>query len=384
MKKISFFLSLCVATFLVASCGTKEKPSEEAPELTGLVSAENFTDSIDGKLVGLTTIKNANGLTLQATNFGARVVTLFTPDKSGKMQDIVQGHDNLKGYTENPERYYGAAIGRYGNRIGKATFALNEESYTLSPNDNGNTLHGGPKGYHNVVWDVAAATDSSITFHYLSADGEEGYPGNLDITMVYTLTASNEFKVTYEASTDKKTVVNLTHHSYFNLSGDQTTSINNHQLEILADGYTPVDGGLIPTGEIAPVAGTPMDFTTPTAIGDRVEADFEQLKLGGGYDHNWALRESDEPIKLAAKVYEPTSGRYMEVWTDQPGIQFYGGNFIDGSYAGKGGIKYPHRSALCLETQHFPDSPNKPQFATTVLNPDETYYHVCIYKFGTK
>lgn len=383
MKKLPLVLAMVLGTLLAVSCRTKEKKAEQ-PEVKGLIPAENFQDSIDNKAVSLYTVTNSNGMVMQVTNFGARVVSLFAPDKSGKLEDIVQGHDHLKGYTDNSERYYGAAIGRYGNRIGDATFKLGDETYKLAPNDNGNTLHGGPKGYHNVVWDVAAQTDSSLTFHYISPDGEEGYPGELDITMVYTLTSDNEFAITYEAVTDLQTVVNLTHHSYFNLSGNLASSINNHLLQILADGYTPVDGGLIPTGEVAPVAETPMDFTTPTAIGERVEADFEQLKLGGGYDHNWALRESDEKIKLAATVFDPTSGRYMEVFTDQPGIQFYGGNFIDGSYAGKGGVVYPHRSALCLETQHFPDSPNKPQFATTVLNPDETYRHVCIYKFSTK
>lgn len=383
MKKFPIAIAIILGTLLAVSCGTKEKKAEQ-PQVKGLIPAENFTDSIDGQAVSLYTVNNSNGMVMQVTNFGARVVSLFAADKNGNFQDIVQGHDNLRGYIDNSERFYGAAIGRYGNRIAKATFKLGEETFNLSPNDNGNTLHGGPKGYHNVAWDVAAQTDSSITFHYVSADGEEGYPGELDITMVYTLTSDNEFAITYEAFTDKQTVVNLTHHTYFNLSGDLATSINNHLLQLVADGYTPVDGGLIPTGKIEPVAGTPMDFTTPTAIGDRVEAEFEQLKLGGGYDHNWALNTSDEKIKLAATLYEPTSGRYMEVLTDQPGIQFYGGNFIDGSYAGKEGVAYPHRSALCLETQHFPDSPNQSQFATTVLNPDETYRHVCIYKFSTK
>ena len=383
MKKFPLVLAMVLGTLLAVSCGTKEQKKEQ-PKVEGLIPAENFQDTINGKAVDLYTVTNSNGMAMQVTNFGARVVSLFAADKNGQLQDIVQGHAYLGGYTGNAERFYGAAIGRYGNRIANATFKLGDETFKLDANDNGNSLHGGTQGYHNVVWDVAAKTDSSLTFHYVSADGEEGYPGELEITMVYTLTSNNEFAITYEAVTDKQTVVNLTHHSYFNLSGDLSTSINNHLLQILADGYTPVDGGLIPTGEIAPVAGTPMDFTQPTAIGDRVEADFEQLKLGGGYDHNWALRESDEKIKLAATVYEPTSGRYMEVFTDQPGIQFYGGNFIDGSYGGKAGIKYPHRSALCLETQHFPDSPNQPQFATTVLNPDEVYHHVCIYKFSTK
>ncbi|UYQ92537.1 galactose mutarotase [Chitinophaga horti] len=314
----------------------------------------------------------------------AQVVSLLTPDKNGKKEDIVLGYSDLKGYLSSHEEYYGGVVGRYGNRIAKGKFKLDGKEYTLFLNNGANTLHGGKKGYNEVVWDMEQKDPKTVVFHYLSPDGEEGYPGALDITMTYELTDNNEFKVSYSATTDKATIVNLTHHSFFNLHGAGNGSINDHVLHINADNYTPVDSTLIPLGKNVPVKGTPFDFTTPTAIGDRLEQQDEQLKFGKGYDHNWVLNKKGDSLTLAATVLEPASGRYMEVYTTEPGVQFYGGNFIDGKDTGKGGKVYNFRGALCLETQHYPDSPNQPSFPSTVLKPGQTYSHVCVYKFDVK
>jgi aldose 1-epimerase len=275
-------------------------------------------------------------------------------------------------------------VGRFGNRIDKATFKIDSTTYKLTANDNGNTLHGGPTGFHKKVWDAVQPNDTTIEFSYISKDGEEGYPGTLTVKMVYTLTQANEFKITYEATTDKATIVNLTHHSYFNLAGEGSATINDHLLTLNADNYTPVDSTLIPTGEIATVAGSPFDFRKPTAIGARIDSTNTQIKYGKGYDHNWVLnKKAAGELSLAAKVMDPKSGRVMEVFTTEPGIQFYGGNFLNDN-AGKFSHVYPFRSGFCLETQHYPDSPNKPQFPTTVLRPGETYKHTCIYKFSVE
>ncbi len=379
MKIFAQIFAVILLPALVVSCAPKEAANKAG------IDPAKFEKMVDGKQVRLETITNANGLEMTVTNFGAKVVSLMVPDKEGNFADIVLGFDNIDAYLVAKEPYFGAAIGRYGNRIANGKFTLNGEEFTLAVNNGINHLHGGLKGYNAVVWDMERTDANTLTFSYLSPDMEEGYPGNLSIKMVYSLTNENELKVTYEATTDKATVLNLTHHSFFNLHGAGNGTINDHILYLNADYFTPTDSGLIPTGEIVAVAGTPMDFTSPTEIGLRVDTDFEALNLGNGYDHNFVLNQTEpKQLILAATVLEPVSGRYMEVTTDEPGIQFYGGNFLNGTAIGKGGKNYEFRGAFCLETQHFPDSPNKPNFPSTVLNPGDTYTHTCIYKFGVK
>jgi aldose 1-epimerase len=332
----------------------------------------------------LFTIENKNGLKALITNYGGRILSLYIPDKTGHFDDVVLGYDTPEEYLNSNEKYYGAIIGRYGNRIGQARFSIGERTYFLEKNNGENSLHGGCKGFHHVYWDVDQLDEQTLELKYASKDMEEGFPGNLNVKVVYCMTEDNELKIEYFASTDKSTIVNLTHHSFFNLTGDLRETINNHILQIPADFYTPVDEGLIPTGEIAPVEGTPFDFRNPTVIGERVEENHEQLKFGRGYDHNWVLDAAGENKKLrfAAKVTEPNSGRVLAVFTNEPGIQFYGGNFLNGIDVGKGGMPYQYRTAFCLETQHFPDSPNKDNFPKTILKPDGEYYSICIYRFG--
>lgn len=350
------------------------------------IQQQAFDTIYNEKPISLYTLTNKNGLEMQVTNFGARIVTLFTPDKNGKMEDIVLGYENIERYLNNKgERFLGAAIGRYGNRIAKGQFSIDSIQYQLSTFNNGQSLHGGDKGYDMVVWNVDSVSTNSICFSYLSKDGEEGYPGNLDIKMCYTLTDENELKITYSAVTDKKTPINLTHHSYFNLKGEGNGTINDHLLYINADKYTPVDSVLIPTGEIASVESTPFDFRTPTAIGKRVDENNQQLKVGKGYDHNFVLnRKTVNEMELAASLYEPQSGRFMEIFTTEPAIQFYGGNFFTGVSKGKYGKTHNYRESVALETQHYPDSPNHPNFPNTILEPGKTYTHTCIYKFSVK
>lgn len=352
------------------------------PAGISLLPEAAFTDTLGGKPVRLYTLKNNQGLVAQITNYGGRVVSLWVPDKNGALEDIVLGYDSLQGYLRSHESYYGALIGRVANRIAAGRFTLDDHSYQLALNNGVNTLHGGRRGYNDVVWDVRQAGAQHLELHYLSPDGEEHFPGNLDITVRYALTDSNELRIEYTATTDKATPVNLTHHSFFNLHGAGKGTINDHILQIDADYYTPVDSTLIPSGEIAPVAGTPMDFTQPVPIGQRVDALFSQLRYGLGYDHNWVLRDTGKGLRQAASISEPVSGRVMEVWTDEPGLQFYGGNFLDGRDRGKGGLSYNHRTAFCLETQHFPDSPNQPAFPSVVLRPGAAYHSVCSYRFG--
>jgi aldose 1-epimerase len=346
----------------------------------------DFQTELNGKRTDLFTLRNSNGLEMAVTNFGARVIELWVPDKDGNFADVVLGHNNIDKYVNyKGERFLGATIGRYGNRIAKGKFELDGVTYQLPLNNGPNSLHGGDKGFDMVVWDAKQIDNSKLEFTYLSKDGEEGYPGNLQVMMTYELNDNNEFVVTHHATTDKPTVVNLTHHSFFNLHGEGNGSINDHILMINADKYTPVDSVLIPNGKLAEVENTPMDFRVPTEIGSRLNVNFEQLKFGGGYDHNWVLtRVKSGDVELAANVYEPTSGRFMEVLTTEPGIQFYGGNFFDGSIIGKCGKTYDYRGSLALETQHFPDSPNQTDFPSTVLNPGENYNHICIYRFGVK
>ncbi len=351
------------------------------------IKETDFGTMPDGQKVSLYTLTNANGAVAKITNYGAIVTELWMPDKNGKPADIVLGFESLSGYLgESP--YFGCIVGRYGNRIGKGTFTLDGKTYSLAINNGENHLHGGLKGFDKVVWQATAEQAGkdgvAVTLRYTSKDMEEGYPGTLSVMVVYTLTNANELRIDYTAVTDKATVCNLTHHGYFNLAGQGNGSILNHELMLNADRYTPVDAGLITTGEILPVKGTPMDFTKPTAIGARIDNDFEQLKFGGGYDHNWVLNKKGSEMSLAAKVYEPTSGRVMEVWTNEPGVQFYAGNFLDGTLTGKGGKVYQHRYGFCLETQHYPDSPNKPNFPTTTLRPGQTYKTTTVYKFSAR
>ena len=355
------------------------------PESTvRLFDAQAFTATVEGKPVSLYTLRNGD-LTMQVTNFGARVVSLWTPDRNGVAEDVVLGYESIDRYLNNEgERFLGAALGRYANRIAEGRFTLDGQEYTLPQNDNGQTLHGGLKGFDSVVWDVESATDTTIVFRYRSADGEEGFPGNLDVVMTYTLTPANEFRIDYRAETDVPTVVNLSHHSFFNLKGEGNGTILDNELWIKAAATTPVDANLIPTGEIAPVEGTPFDFRQPTVIGARIESDNEQLKNGRGYDHNWVLTREGEGVELVASLYEPTTGRVMEVLTDQPGLQFYSGNFFNGKSIGKYGRPQSYRESVALETQHFPDSPNHENFPTARLNPGETYTHTCIYRFSAR
>jgi aldose 1-epimerase len=344
---------------------------------TKLVSGD-FGKTREGAPVRIYTLTNKSGVEATITNYGGRVVSLKVPDKKGAMGDVVLGFASLDGYLkENP--YFGALIGRYANRIGHAQFTLDGVLYKVPKNDGDNSLHGGLRGFDKVVWTARELPDGGLELTYLSKDGEEGYPGNCKVTVVYHLTDANELKIDYAASTDKDTVVNLTNHSYFNLKG--SGDILGHLLTLTADHFTPVDAGLIPTSELKPVAGTPFDFRKATAIGARIEQNDEQLKLGKGYDHNWVLNKKGSELSLAARVEEPSTGRVMEVWTTQPGIQFYTGNFLDGSIKGKGGWVYARRSALCLETQHFPDSPNKPKFPSVVLKPGMDFKSTTIYKF---
>ncbi len=314
-------------------------------------------------------------------------MSIRVPDKRGEFDDIVLGYNNLQDYIKN-NPYFGAIVGRYGNRIGNAEFVLNGEKFTLAKNDGKNSLHGGLKGFDKVLWDAEPVTgkdSQSLKLSYTSKDGEEGFPGNLNVTVVYTLTDDNSLHIDYSAVTDKPTVVNLTSHTYWNLAGEGSGDILNHQLMLNTSTFTPVDSGLITTGEIRTVENTPMDFRKPVAIGKRIESEYEQLKFGNGYDHNWVINSGNgvDPV-LAAGVHEPVAGRYMEVYTTEPGIQFYSGNFLDGSITGKSGKAYGFRSGFCLETQHYPDSPNKPGFPSVVLNPGETYRTTTIYKFSVR
>jgi aldose 1-epimerase len=360
---------LAMSGMLLASCASQPTETNVMNEPTSIYQVH--------------TIENKQGLKMQVTNLGAKVMKLLVPDQNGELVDVVLGFDTPEEFAASSESYFGATIGRYGNRIANAKFELDGNTYTLAANNGPNSLHGGPGGFHNVIWEVVEVTDNQIVFSYLSEDGEEGFPGNLKVTMTYTLTEDNEFKITYEATTDKATVVNLTHHSFFNLSGAGNGDILDHVLMLNADQFTPVNKDLIPTGELKSVKGTPMDFTSATAIGDRIDADFEQLKHGGGYDHNWVLnKDTGSELTLAAKISAPKTGIAMEVWTTEPGIQFYAGNFLNGKVTGKEGKTYPYRGAFCLETQHFPDSPNQPNFPSVRLDPEQEYSHTCIYKFG--
>ena len=343
--------------------------------------AKLFGTAPDGAPVWLYTLKNKNGATAHIMTYGGIIQSLEMPDKNGKLGDVVLGYDYLDGYVTNSP-YFGALIGRYGNRIAKGHFTLDGVTYTIATNNYPNTLHGGVKGFDKVIWHVDASSPNSLALSYASHDGEEGYPGNLDVKAVYTLTDDNAIKLEYTATSDKDTVVNLTQHSYFNLAGQG--DILSHIVYLNADKFTPVDSTLITTGELKPVDGTPFDFRNPTTIGARIGQDDEQLKFGKGYDHNWVINHPMGELGLDARVTEPTTGRILEVWSTEPGLQFYSGNFLDGTIKGKGGWVYQFRNAFAMEPQHYPDSPNHDNFPSVVLHPGDTYHNTIIYKFSAK
>lgn len=352
------------------------------------IAVDTFGKTPDGQEAKLYTLTNKNGLKAKISDFGATLVSMEVPDKAGKIADVTHGFDSVEGYASKENPYFGATVGRFGNRIAKGVFSLGGKEYTLATNnDPGGIkchLHGGNVGFNKRMWKAEPSEGkNAVSFTYVSPDKEEGYPGTLTTKVTYTLTEANELKWEVEATTDAPTVLNIVHHSYWNLSDDQNSSINDHILTLNADKYLPTDAGLIPTGKQDAVANTPMDFTKPTPIGQRVDANFEALKLGGGYDHAWVLKPGSG-IKLAARLKDPKSGRVLEISTDKPAVQFYGGNFLDGTVAGKKGVKYAHRTACCLETENFPDAPNHPEFPSAVLKPGETYKHVMIHKFSAE
>lgn len=355
-----------------------------ADKMTMQVKTQDFGTLEDGRKVIQYLLENDLGTRVSIINLGAVITELHTVDKNGDFSDIVLGFDNPQQYFSGSP-YFGAVVGRYGNRIAKGKFILNDQTYILATNNNENHLHGGNVGFDKRLWLVNINENNSLTLSLTSEDNDQGYPGTLNVSVTYTLTEDNKLIIDYQAKTDKLTVVNLTQHSYFNLAGHDSGDILNHQLTLNADYYTPVDSSLIPTGELLPVANTALNFTTSVAIGKRINNDEKQLEFGGGYDHNWVLNSSAHNLEqVAAKVVEPISGRTLTVHTDQPGIQFYAGNFLDGSLLGKEETFYKHRNGFCLETQHFPDSPNQPSFPTTSLRPDETYSSRTIYSFGVE
>ncbi len=384
MKTRAWFV-LGAAAIILLGCAKKgaETPQETKTEEQKAMSidTESFGKTPDGQRVDLYTLTNINGIKAKITNYGATLVSLEVPDKNGKLADITLGYDKIDGYLPR-HPYFGSTVGRYANRIGGAKFVLNDVEYKLEANNGPNHLHGGIKGFDKVVWKAKEERGDSdkvlVKLSYLSKDGEEGYPGNLACTVTYTLTKDDELKISYEAETDKTTILNLTNHSYWNLAGQGSSNILGHELMLNADKYTPVDEGLIPTGEIRNVSNSPMDFTRPMTIGSRIG------QVEGGYDHNYVLNSSTGTLALCARVYEPTSGRAMEIHTSEPGVQFYTGNFLDGSITGKSGKVYKKHYGFCLETQHFPDSPNKPDFPSVVLNPGQKYTTVTVHKFYTR
>lgn len=376
---------IILAAFIFSMGCQKQAPLESGGNKEMKILKESFGE-LEGKKVDIYTLKNAGNIEVKITNYGGIVTSIKVPDKNGKFDDVVLGFNNLQDYLSS-NTYFGAIVGRYANRIGNAKFSIDGQEYTLAKNNWMNCLHGGVKGFDKVLWEAEPVTgkgSQSLKLHYMSRDGEEGFPGNLDVTVTYTLTDDNSLKIDYLATTDKPTVVNLTNHTYWNLAGEGSGDILGHQLMLNSGAFTPVDRGSIPTGEIRSVEDTPMDFRKPAAVGERIGSDYEQLKFGNGYDHNWVINSGDDDKLIpAATVYEPVSGRYMEVYTTEPGVQFYSGNFLN-NITGKSGRAYEPRSGLCLETQHYPDSPNKPEFPTVVLYPGETYSTTTVYKFSVR
>jgi aldose 1-epimerase len=373
------FLVLFVVSVALGSAAAPAKAKRD-------IRKQSFGKTGDGRPVDLYTLTNSEGMEVRAMTYGGIIVSLRVPDKTGKFDDVVLGHDSLDGYLVNPP-YFGVIVGRYANRIGNATFTLDGVKYTLAKNNGPNSLHGGVSGFNKQVWEAKTIKDPTgvgVTFSYTSKDGEEGYPGNLKVKVTYVLTDENQLVIDYEATTDKATPLNLSQHSYFNLAGEGSGDILGHHLTLNADRFTPVDKTLIPTGEIRSVQGTPLDFTKPTAIGARINDDYEQLVVGRGYDHNFVINRKDDSPTLAARVHEPTSGRVLEVFTTEPAVQFYSGNFLDGTITGKHGHVYKQRNGFCLETQHYPDSPNHPDFPSTILRPGATFHSQTIFKFSAE
>lgn len=376
-------LGFCLSGYILASCGDNENSGQTANKTDSSTTSpssmkEQLFGNVDNKPVNQYTLTNAKGMMVKIINYGGIITDIQVPDRNGEMGNVLLSYDSLSGYRQTGNPYFGALVGRYANRIANARFTLDGKTYKLPANNNGNTLHGGLKGFDKVVWD-AEQNNNVLTLKYDSKDGEEGFPGNLHAQVVYTLTDDNELKLDYTATTDKPTPVNLTNHSYFNLSAGKSPTIESHELMLDADKYTIVNDKLIPTGQHPPVKGTPMDFTKPKKIGK----DLGMVK--GGYDHNYVLNKSGKDLSLAATAYDSSSGRYMEMFTSEPGVQFYSGNFLDGTLTGtRGGAKYVQHAGFCLEAQHFPDSPNQPGFPTTILKPGDTYRHTTIYKFSLK
>ncbi|MBD3225171.1 MAG: galactose-1-epimerase [Caldithrix sp.] len=378
MKNKVSVLGVLMSMLLLACAG------QQQPQLS--VTSEPFGPDVDGQPIHLYTLSNVEGMMVTITNYGAIVQSIKVPDRDGNIEDVVLGFDSLQSYIED-DSYFGGLVGRYGNRIAKGKFTLDGNTYTLATNNGPNHLHGGDQGFNKVVWkgqQLQSEKEVGVKLTYVSPDGEEGYPGTLTTTVIYSLNNDNAFKIEYRAKTDQPTVVNLTHHGYFNLSGNNRHNILDHKLMINADRFTPVDETLIPTGERRSVEGTPMDFRQPTAIGSRIDTDYEQLEYGKGYDHNWVLNDVDGTLKLQTTLYDPQSGRFMEISTVEPGMQFYSGNFLDGSIIGKNGQAYELHDGLCLEPQHFPDAPNQPDFPSTELRPGETYQSTSVYRFSVK
>ncbi len=374
---IRLWLALAAGVVFLAGCSSPTEPQS-------LIEKKPFGLTPDGEAVDIYTLRNRNGVEARIMTYGGIIVSLKVPDKNGQMGDVVLGYDHLDSYVTNSP-YFGALIGRYGNRIAKARFTLDGTMYTLATNSYPNALHGGVKGFDKRVWSAGTREGldgPELILSYLSKDGEEGYPGNLKVTATYTLLRDNELRLKYRAETDKDTVLNLTQHSYFNLAGKG--DILNHKVTILADRFTPVDAELIPTGELRPVDNTPFDFRTPTAIGGRIGQQDEQLKFGGGYDHNWVINKEAGKLELMAKVTEPETGRVLDVFSTEPGLQFYSGNFLAGTITGKGGWAYQRHAAFCMEPQHYPDSPNKPQFPTVELKPGQVFQNTIVYRFSVQ
>jgi aldose 1-epimerase len=379
LRRLISAASLVLCSSLWISFGNKDEGRTGQMD----IKKEAFGKT-DGKDVHLYTLTNANGVQVKITNYGGIVTSIIVPDRQGKLADVVLGFDNLDDYIKKSP-YFGCIVGRYGNRIANGRFTLDGKEYTLAQNNGQNNLHGGVKGFDKVVWDAQPFENSDgvgLTLKYLSKDGEEGFPGNLNVMVTYTLTNNNELKIENRATTDKTTVVNMTHHSYFNLKGQGEGDILDHVLMLNADKYTPVNENLIPTGELADVKGTPMDFTSPAAIGERINEDFEQLKIAGGYDHNWCINRKDGGLELVGMVTESSTGRVLEVHSTAPGVQCYTGNFLDGTITGKQGKVYNFRYGFCLEPQLYPDTPNHPTFPSCVLKPGETYEHDIVYRFS--
>jgi aldose 1-epimerase len=381
MKTLLFLLTIFLFLYLVLlqSCHKEIHKMES-------ITKENFGYMPDGTGVDLYTLTNNKGMVVKITNYGGIITSILVPDKNGVLGDVVLGYDNLSGYLDKTP-YFGSIVGRYGNRIANGKFVLDGTEYRLATNNGPNALHGGLKGFDKVIWEVKEIQETTklgLELNYLSKDMEEGYPGNLDVTVTYLLTEDNAVRLEYLATTDKKTILNLTNHSYFNLKDGGATPILDHEMKINADRFTPVDQTLIPTGELSSVSGTPFDFRQPHKIGDRINAENEQIKFGGGYDHNFVLQGEMGELRLVAQVFESGSGRIMEVFTTEPGVQFYTGNFLDGTITGKNGNVYDYRHGFCLETQHFPDSPNKANFPSAVLEPGQQYQSTTIYKFSVK